>query len=212
MQGLRKIFAGRPAVLCCRHISDIPPMPPCEFQPSKYTGPSYERIKTIRKNNVSPGYLTYYKTPILIHQGHMQWLFDHEGKRYLDMFAGIVTVSVGHCHPKVVAALKKQSERLWHTTNIYMHPGIHEFAEKLASKLPGNLKVVYFVNSGSEANDMAMMLARLHTGRFDLVTLRNGYHGMSPYLLGMTALSTWRYPLPSGFGIHPVRIFCTCLS
>lgn len=178
-------------------------MPPCDFKPQKYVGPSYERVKAIRKNHVSPGYLTYYKTPVLINQGHMQWLFDHEGKRYLDMFAGIVTVSVGHCHPRVVSALHEQSKRLWHTTNIYLHPGIHEFAEKLTSKLPGNLKVVYFVNSGSEANDMAMMLARLHTGRFDLVTLRNGYHGMSPYLLGMTALSTWRYPLPSGFGIHP---------
>ena len=81
-------------------------------------------------------------------------MFDETGKRYLDLFAGIVTVSVGHCHPlvyimsncvsplsKVTQAAKRQLDKLWHTTNIYMHPNIHEFGEKLASKLPGDLKV-----------------------------------------------------------------------
>jgi 4-aminobutyrate aminotransferase-like enzyme len=71
----------------------------------------------------------------------MQWLFDHTGKRYLDLFSGIVTVGVGHCHPKVNKALKDQVDRLWHTTNIYMHPAIHEYGKKLASKFPGKLKV-----------------------------------------------------------------------
>ncbi|TRY73353.1 hypothetical protein TCAL_14636 [Tigriopus californicus] len=73
---------------------------------------------------------------------------DHSGKRYLDLFGGIVTVSVGHCHPKVNQALKDQVDTLWHTTNIYLPPKIHEYAERLVATLPEPLTNVYFVNSG----------------------------------------------------------------
>jgi len=148
--------------------------------------------------------LTYYSKPLLIHQGKMQWLWDHKGQRYLDMFGGIVTVSVGHCHPTVTDALHKQIDRLWHTTNIYMHPAVHQYAEKLVKTLPDNLKVVYFVNSGSEANDLAMLMSRLYTGNNDIITFRNAYHGMSPYTMGLTAHSTWKFKVPSGMGIHHV--------
>lgn len=85
---------------------------------------------------------------------------------------------------------------LWHTTNIYMHPKIHEYADKLTATLPGDLKNVYFVNSGSEANDLAMFLARLYTGKFDLISLQNAYHGTSPYTEGLTAHGTWKFALP----------------
>jgi len=74
-------------------------------------------------------------------QGKMQWLWDDKGKRYLDLFAGIVTVSVGHCHPKVSEALRTQVGKLWHTTATYLTEPVHEYAEKLTSRLPGNLKV-----------------------------------------------------------------------
>lgn len=74
-------------------------MPDCDFQPPQYKGPSYDNIKELRKNHLTPNIQAYYKKPLLIHSGHMQWLFDHDGNRYLDMFGGIVTVSVGHCHP-----------------------------------------------------------------------------------------------------------------
>lgn len=67
-------------------------------------------------------------------------------------------------------------------------------------------QVVYFVNSGSEANDLAMLMARAHTRNFDIISLRNGYHGMNPYIQGATALSTWRYNVPLGHGIHHVRV------
>lgn len=130
----------------------------------------------------------------------MQWLFDHSGKRYLDLLSGIVTVSVGHCHPKVNKALKDQVDKLWHTTNIYMHPKIHEYAKKLAAKLPGKLKVAYFTNSGTEANELAVMMARMHTGNFDIISLRNAYHGAGPFVMNMTALGTWKYPVASNSG------------
>eukprot|EP00088_Acartia_fossae_P003947 TRINITY_DN11696_c0_g1_i1.p1 TRINITY_DN11696_c0_g1~~TRINITY_DN11696_c0_g1_i1.p1 ORF type:complete len:499 (+),score=87.62 TRINITY_DN11696_c0_g1_i1:38-1534(+) len=169
-----------------------------------YVGPDYESAKQIRKTNLSPAMLTYYSEPLLIHKGKMQWLWDHSGKKYLDMFGGIVTVSVGHCHPKVNEALHNQIDKLWHTTNIYMHPTVHEYAHKLAQKMPGNLKNVYFVNSGSEANDLAMFMARLYTGNHDILGFRNAYHGMSPYTMGLTAHSTWKFSVPTGMGVHHI--------
>ncbi|KAL4235440.1 alanine--glyoxylate aminotransferase 2 [Mactra antiquata] len=184
---------------CCCSASS---MPPCDFKPEPYTGMSYEEATKVRKENLTPALLTYYRKPLMIHQGHMQWLYDHENRRYLDLFGGIVTVSVGHCHPKVNAAAEKQMKKLWHTTNIYMHPTIHEYGQKLAAKMPGNLKVIYFTNSGSEANDLALLMARMHTGVYEAVSLRNAYHGASPYLMGLTAINTWRFNVPSGFGIH----------
>ena len=104
----------------------------------------------------------------------MQYLFDETGRRYLDLFAGIVTVSCGHCHPKVVARVREQIETLQHTTTIYLHPNMPRLAEKLASKMPPGLDVTYFVNSGSEANDLAITMARLFTGNTDVIALRNG--------------------------------------
>jgi len=85
-----------------------------------------------------------------------------------------------------------------------MHPTVHEYAARLADKMPGNLKNVYFVNSGSEANDLAMYMARLYTGNNELISFRNAYHGMSPYTMGLTAHSTWKFAVPTGMGIHHV--------
>lgn len=94
-------------------------------------------------------------------------------------------------------------KKLWHTTNIYLHPKIHEYAERLTATLPKDLNCVYFVNSGSEANDLAMTMARLYTGNHDIISLRNAYHGASPITMGLTAHSTWKFPLPlSSTGIH----------
>ena len=90
----------------------------------EYAGPTMERTKQIRRENLNPAMSTYYRSPLLIHKGSMQWLWDHEGRRYLDMFGGIVTVSVGHCHPRVNEALEQQLKTLWHTTNIYLHPKV----------------------------------------------------------------------------------------
>uniref|UniRef100_A0A3P8NSF5 Alanine--glyoxylate aminotransferase 2, mitochondrial n=1 Tax=Astatotilapia calliptera TaxID=8154 RepID=A0A3P8NSF5_ASTCA len=153
---------------------DIPEMPPCSFKPEEYKGMSKEQMMEIRKQNCNPmtTKITYLKKPVFIHQGYMQWLWDVDGKRYLDLFAGVATVSVGHCHPKVTAAIQKQLKKLWHTTNIYIHPELHEYCDKLAPYLPDPLKVIYLTNSGSEANELAMLMARLHTGNFDIITFR----------------------------------------
>ncbi|XP_025893828.1 alanine--glyoxylate aminotransferase 2, mitochondrial isoform X1 [Nothoprocta perdicaria] len=175
-------------------------MPPCDFVPEKYQSYTYDHMLEIRKRNVAPTLLMVYKKPLLLHQGHMQWLFDYEGRRYLDLFAGIATVSVGHCHPKVTAAAQAQLARLWHTSSIYMHPPIQEYAEKLASLLPDPLKVVFLTNSGSEANDLAVFLARLYTRNFDIICFRGAYHGGSPYMLGVTSVGYYKHGVANGFG------------
>ncbi|KAL7089891.1 hypothetical protein ACP275_12G005100 [Erythranthe tilingii] len=124
----------------------------------------------------------------------MQYLFGENGKRYLDAFAGIVTVSCGHCHPDILNAINEQSKLLQHATTIYLHHAIGDFAEGLASKMPGNLKVVYFINSGTEAKELAMVMARLYSGRLGMIALRNAYHGGSSNTIRFTALNTWKYP------------------
>ncbi|HET7615121.1 MAG TPA: aspartate aminotransferase family protein [Gemmatimonadaceae bacterium] len=178
------------------------PMPPTDHIARPYTGPSRDEIIAMRRKYTNPAIFTLYGEPLLIVEGHMQWLFDETGKRYLDLFAGIVTISCGHCHPKVVAAIERQTETLQHTTTIYLHPNFALLAKKLASKMPKGLDVTYFVNDGSEANDLAVTMARLYTGNTDVIAVRNGYHGGSPSSMGLTSHNTWKYPIPGSVGIH----------
>lgn len=144
-----------------------------------FQGPNVEKVKVLQKFHVAPCHKPIYQEPLLIHKGRMQYLYDSNGKEYLDCFGGIVTVSVGHCHPYVIEAVEKQLKKLWHTTVIYMNPSLSEYSRKLSSKLPGDLNVVYLVNSGSEANDLALFMARLSTGNHEMISIQNGYHGMS---------------------------------
>jgi len=177
-------------------------LPPFAHVPAPYAGPAKAEVLALRQRHCNPAIFTYYQEPLMIVEGHRQYLYDETGRRYLDLFAGIVTVSCGHSHPKVLARAREQLDRLQHTTTIYLHPLMGEFARRLALKMPPGLDVVYFVNSGSEANDLALTMARLHTGHHDVVALRNGYHGGSSSMMGVTALHTWKYPLAQGLGIH----------
>ena len=180
----------------------VPTLPPCGHRPRPYAGPSKDEVIALRKQFVNPTIFTYYAKPLMIVEGHMQYLYDETGRRYLDGFGGIVTVSVGHCHPKIVAAVNRQNEILQHTTTIYLNPCIAEYARDLAARMPGNLKVCYFVNSGSEANDLAILMARAFTGSFDVLALRNGYHGGSMQTMGLTSHHTWKFNVPHSFGVH----------
>ena len=137
----------------------------------------------------------------MIVEGHMQYVYDETGRRYLDGIGGIVTVSVGHCHPHVTQAAVQQLQTLQHATTIYLNPVVAEYAEMLAARMPGALSICYFVNSGSEANDLAMMMARLHTGSYDVLALRNGYHGGSSATMGLTSQSTWKFNYPHNLSL-----------
>ena len=113
-----------------------------------------------------------------------------------------MTVSVGHCHPEVTAAANAQNETIVHTTTLYLNPQVALFAKELAAKMPGDLKVCYFVNSGSEASDLAIMMARAATGNYDVIALRNAYHGGSPGAMALTSHHTWKFNVPHSFGVQ----------
>ncbi len=184
------------------HALDEPRMPACDYEPAPYEGPSRTEVLDLRNRFVHPSVFTLYEDPLMIVDGHMQWLFDEKGSRYLDMLAGIVTVSCGHCHPKITRRIVEQQIRLQHATTIYLNPNLPLLAKRVASKLPEGLDVTYFVNSGSEANELAINMARAYTGHTDVIALRNGYHGTSSTSAGLTALHTWRRDIPLGARIH----------
>src|SRR5438093_457094 len=179
-----------------------PELPHFDYQPQPYRGPSAEEVLRLRREFLNPGIFFYYKSPLMIVEGKGQYVFDERGRRYLDALGGIVTISVGHCHRDVVAAARRQNELLQHSTTIYLHPNIAEYAQKLAAKMPGELKVCYFVNYGSEANDLALLMARAYTGNYDVIALRNSYHGGNASGRGLTAHRTWQFNLPHRYGVH----------
>ena len=171
------------------------PLPISDHAPSLYDGPSKTEVLALRQQYLSPGLITYYRDPLLVVEGHMQYLWDETGKQYLDAFAGIVTVSVGHCHPHVVERVREQVGKLQHATTIYLHPTIGQFGKALAEHMPpaSGMTVTYFTNSGSEANEVAVLSSREFTGNQDVVSLRNAYHGGTQAAMALTAHGTWKF-------------------
>jgi 4-aminobutyrate aminotransferase-like enzyme len=145
-----------------------------------------------------------YERPLNIVRGSMQYLFDDEGRRYLDAYNNVA--HVGHCHPKVVAAGQRQMELL-NTNTRYLSELILEYAEKLTATLPEPLTVCYFVNSGSEANELAIRLARTHTKAREMIVLDHAYHGNTSTLID---LSPYKHNGPGGEGapswVHTVPL------
>jgi 4-aminobutyrate aminotransferase-like enzyme len=139
-----------------------------------------------------PAILHLYKEPLALAEAKGVRVWDADGHEYLDLFAGILTTSVGHCNPRVNAAVIEQMNRLGHVSTLYATDVQVEAARKLADIAPGELKRTFFTNSGTEAIETAIMLACLHTGRSEVVALRAGYHGRSLAATTLTAHSGWR--------------------
>ncbi len=171
------------------------PLPMAPHTPQPYDGPSKAEVIALRQQYLSPGLVTYYKNPLLIVEGKMQYLWDETGKQYLDAFAGIVTVSVGHAHPYVLDKVTKQLGTLQHATTIYLHPTVGQLGKKLADKMPAGsgLSMSYFTNSGSEANEVAVLSAREFTKNSEVISVRNGYHGGTSLPMGLTAHGNWKF-------------------
>lgn len=138
-----------------------------------------------------------YERPLHIVRGSMQYLFDDEGRRYLDAYNNVA--HVGHCHPAVVAAGQRQMELL-NTNTRYLSELVLEYAERLTATLPDPLRVCFFVNSGSEANELALRLARAHTKARDLIVLEHAYHGNTTTLID---ISPYKHDGPGGEGAPP---------
>ncbi len=177
-------------------------LPPCSHQPAIYRGPGREKILELRRRHVNPALFTLYSEPVMLVEGQRQYVWDETGRRYLDLFAGICTVACGHSHPKIVAAVQKQMALLAHGSTAFLHPNMPRFAEALLSRLPPHLDRIYFVNSGSEANDLAIQMARLHTGAADVIGIRNAYHGGSAPTGALTGIHTWKSGAQRGGPVH----------
>ena len=145
-----------------------------------------------RQRYLGPMLSLSYEEPIHIVRGQGQYLYDAQERPYLDMVNNVA--HVGHSHPYVVAALYQQAQQL-NTNTRYLHEAIIHYAERLTATLPQPLQVCFFVNSGSEANDLALRLARAHTGQQDVIVVDGAYHG---HLTSLIEISPYKFKGPGG--------------
>lgn len=171
----------------------------------------YQATLDRRHKYMSPslGTFTAYQKPIVLQKAGMQYVWDEKGKKYLDCLAQNLCISVGHNHPLVNSEAKKQMDDMVHCTTMYYQAVPAHFAEELTATLPplpdGDEWVAHFVNSGAEANDLAMLMARLYTGNFDILSLRNSFHGLHFGAMSLTGIETCRHNVPSSPGIIHVH-------
>jgi 4-aminobutyrate aminotransferase len=156
-----------------------------------------------------PCVANYYEEPVVLTEGRGCQVRDVDGHEYLDFFGGILTVSLGHCQPEVVEAIAAQSRRLGHTSTLYPTENLVRAAERLAKMTPGELKQSFFCNSGTEADEGAIQLAKVYTGRHEIIALRHAYSGRSALALTITGHSNWR-PLPAAIAgvVHGHPAYC----
>ena len=168
-----------------------------------------EEIVRKHKEFLWPAVTNYYKQPLVADHASMQYLWDLEGRKYLDFFGGIVTIGVGHCNPKVTSKIKAQVDKLQHTSTVIPNEAIVSLAEKLAEITPGKLQKSFFTNSGTEANEAAILLARMASDSYDVVALRHAYSGASQLAKGVTAHASWRKGGVISVGIaHAINAYC----
>jgi 4-aminobutyrate aminotransferase len=169
-----------------------------------------DRMEIVAKKAqfIYPAVANYFSDPLPLERGEMQRVWDVEGKRYLDFFGGIVTVGVGHCNPRVVAAQREQMAKIAHTSTLYPHQTMVELAEKIAQITPGRLSKSFFTSSGSEANETAIDSARMHTGNLEMIALRHSYSGRTSVTRSLTGISAWRKAAYQVGIVHAMNPYC----
>jgi 4-aminobutyrate aminotransferase-like enzyme/Ser/Thr protein kinase RdoA (MazF antagonist) len=160
-------------------------------------GRTVEETLAARRRVIGANVSVAYRRPLKIERGWMQYLYDDAGRQYLDAYNNVP--HVGHGHPRVVQAAVGQMSVL-NTNTRYLHDGLARFAERLLATLPPPLRICYFVNSGSEANELALRLARAHTRRRDVIVLDAAYHGNTTTLVD---ISPYKFNGPGGEGAPP---------
>jgi 4-aminobutyrate aminotransferase len=167
--------------------------------------------EAVRKHKefLFPAVATYYQEPLALVRGEGEYVWDDQGNRYLDAFGGVLTVSVGHANPRVNAAWKEQVDTIAHTSTLYANGPQGDLAEKLAEISPGKLKKSFFTNSGTEADDTAILAAKIATGNNEIVVLRHSYAGRSATALSTIGHSNWK-PISSQVAgiVHAVAPYC----
>ena len=162
------------------------------------------------KQYLFPAVFHFFGRPLVIERAKDQYVWDSDGKQYLDFFGGIVTISVGHLNDRVNAAIHQQVDRLHHVSTLFPTRPQINLAERLAKISPdGKLTKSFFTNSGSEANETAIQLARCYTGNTEIVALRHSYHGRTSGGRALTGQSVWRGPgLPEAGVVHAHNAYC----
>src|SRR5215469_6451865 len=156
-----------------------------------------------------PAVFHYFKQPLVVSHAKDQYVWDVEGNQYLDFFGGIVTVSVGHCNDAVNERVHAQIDRLEHVSTVFANEPQIALAQKLAQITPGRaLRKSFFTNSGTEANETAILTARCYTGNTEIVALRHSYHGRSAAAMGLTGQGAWRLGPPQAGVVHAHNAYC----
>src|SRR5579863_7218205 len=168
-----------------------------------------EEVVRKHKEYLWPAVTNFYQQPLVADHASMQYLWDVDGRKYLDFFGGILTVSVGHCNPKVTTKIKQQLDKLQHSSTVYPTEAMVSLAEKVAEITPGRLQKSFFTCSGTEANEAAILTARMATGNFDVVALRHAYSGHSQLAKSATGMAPWRKSGVVSVGIsHALNPYC----
>ncbi|MGB6469271.1 MAG: aspartate aminotransferase family protein [Candidatus Acidiferrales bacterium] len=168
-----------------------------------------EEIVRKHKEFLWPAVTNYFEKPLVADHASMQYLWDIEGHKYLDFFGGIVTIGIGHCNPKVTSKIKAQTDKLQHTSTLFPNEAIVALAEKIAQITPGKLQKSFFTSSGTEANEAAILLARMAGPSYDVVALRHAYAGGSSLAKSVTGQAAWRKAGVISVGVsHAVNPYC----
>jgi len=169
-----------------------------------------DEILLASQDYLFPAVFHYYKEPLLIARAKDQFVYDADGRAYLDFFGGILTISVGHCNDKVNARIHRQVDTLQHVSTVFVTEPQVALAKKIASLTPGGrLTKSFFTNSGTEANETAIMAARCYTGSSEIIALRHSYHGRSAVTMALTGQAAWRMPGAVQPGIvHAHNAYC----
>jgi len=139
-----------------------------------------------------PSWGQFYRNPPHMVKGEMQYLIDEAGKRYVDFFAGVSVMNCGHCNPEILSKTIEQMQTLQHTSIIYLTEQMPLLAEKLSIVLPGELRRSFFCCTGSEANETALTMAKMYTGKNEIIALSSGLHGRTFMTMSATAIPMWR--------------------
>jgi 4-aminobutyrate aminotransferase len=168
-----------------------------------------DEIILANKEFLFPAVFHYYQQPLVVARAKDQYVWDADGNQYLDFFGGIVTVSVGHCNDEVNAKLHRQIDTLQHVSTLFANEPQAALAKKIASLTPGGrLTKSFFTNSGTEANETAILAARCYTGNTEIVALRHSYHGRSAVAMALTGQSAWRLGPPLAGIVHAHNAYC----
>ncbi len=168
-----------------------------------------DEIILANKEFLFPAVFHYFREPLVVARAKDQYVWDADGNRYLDFFGGIVTVSVGHCNDQVNAKVHRQLDTLQHVSTVFANEPQAALAQKIASITPGGkLTKSFFTNSGTEANETAILTARCYTGNTEIVALRHSYHGRSAMAMTLTGQGSWRLgPAQAGI-VHAHNAYC----